>query len=84
MTAPAATTSFDLLDRYGAARLAAVVGALALFLLLHLIRSPLLLAARALEVSMRRVDAYATRQAVHPITTPRKEPRRGQHAHAAR
>lgn len=73
------TTTFDLLDRYGGGRLAAVVGALALFLALHLLRSPLLLAVRVLEVSMRRVDAYATRQAAHPLT-PRKESRRGQHA----
>lgn len=73
------TTTFDLLDRYGTARLAAVVGALVLFLALQMLRGPLLLAVRVIEVSMRRVDAFATRQAAQPIT-PRKEPRRGYHA----
>jgi hypothetical protein len=67
------------IDRFGAARLAAIVGALALVLVLHLVRSPLLLAARVVEVSMRRVDAFATRQAAYPLTS-RKEPRRGSHA----
>jgi hypothetical protein len=48
-----------------------LIASWALFLVLHLIRLPLVLMARALEVSMRFVDAYATRQAsqypTHPI-----------------
>jgi hypothetical protein len=56
-------TTFDVLNRYGTAALARFVGALVLFLALHLIRIPLVLIVRVLEISMRRIDGYATRQA---------------------
>jgi cytochrome c-type biogenesis protein CcmH/NrfG len=71
-------TAFDVLDRYGAGPLTRLVVALAVFLLLHLVRWPLTVAVRVLEVAMRRVDAYATRQA-NPLITVRRDPR---HAHA--
>lgn len=72
-------TAFDVLDTYGAATLARFVGAVALFLLLHLIRWPLTVAVRVLTVAMRRVDAYATGQAHPPIVPVWREP---SHAHA--
>lgn len=71
-------TAFDVLDRYGAGPLTRLVAALAVFLLLYLMRWPLTVAVRVLEVAMRRVDAYATRQA-NPLITVRRESR---HAHA--
>jgi hypothetical protein len=60
-------STFDVLGRFGTAALLRFVGAVAVFLLLHLARIPLILAARVLEGVMRRLDAYATRQATtHP------------------
>ncbi|WP_216210585.1 hypothetical protein [Amycolatopsis aidingensis] len=56
-------STFDVLRRYGTAALLRFAGAVLLFLLLHLVRIPLVLAARVLEVAMRRVDGYAVRQA---------------------
>lgn len=56
-------SSFDVLARYGTAALLRFASAVALFLLLHLVRIPLVLAARVLEVGMRRADGFATRQA---------------------
>jgi hypothetical protein len=63
-------TTFEVLNRYGTAALLRFVGAVLLFCVLHLVRLPLVLLARVLEVSMRRVDAYATRQAAHRPTRP--------------
>jgi hypothetical protein len=56
-------STFEVLDRYGTAALARFTAAVALFLVLHLVRVPLVAAVRALEALMRRVDGYATRQA---------------------
>ncbi|MCR3719923.1 MULTISPECIES: hypothetical protein [Prauserella salsuginis group] len=56
-------SSFDVLARYGTGALLRFAAAVALFLVLHLIRIPLVLAARVLEVGMRRADGFATRQA---------------------
>ena len=67
-------SAFEVLDRYGARVLARFVAALMLFLALHLLRWPLLIAVRVLDAAMRRVDAYATRQASPLITVP-GEPR---------
>ncbi|MCP2255226.1 hypothetical protein LY13_004000 [Prauserella aidingensis] len=63
-------SSFDVLARYGTAALLRFAAAVALFLVLHLIRIPLVLAARVLEVGMRRADAFATRQASRPPEGP--------------
>jgi hypothetical protein len=71
-------TAFDALDRDGAGPLARFVAALAVFLLLHLLRWPLTVAVRVLEVAMRRVDAYVTGTA-NPVMSVRREP---SHAHA--
>ncbi|HEX3778151.1 MAG TPA: hypothetical protein VHX38_00655 [Pseudonocardiaceae bacterium] len=73
-------TAIEVLDTYGAARLARFVGSLALLLVLHLLRKPLQVAVRVLEVAMRRADAYITRQASPLIVVPRKET--GHHAYA--
>jgi hypothetical protein len=63
-------TVFDVLHRYGTAALLRFAGAVALFLLLHLLRIPIVLTARVLEGVIRRVDGYATRQASAPPTRP--------------
>ncbi|PRX43841.1 hypothetical protein B0I33_1094 [Prauserella shujinwangii] len=63
-------STFDVLARYGTAALLRFAGAVVLFLLLHLARIPLVLAARVLEVAMRRLDGYATRQASQPPRGP--------------
>lgn len=61
---------FDVLQRFGTAALLRFTGAVAVFLLLHLIRIPLVVVARVLEISMRRVNAYAARQATQPPAGP--------------
>ncbi len=61
---------FETLDRRGTWALLKFAGALVLFLALHLTRMPLVLLARVLEISARRVDAYATRQAARLPTGP--------------
>jgi hypothetical protein len=52
------------LDRLGTAALVRLFAAIAVFLLLHLLRIPLVLAARVLEHALRRIDRYATAQVV--------------------
>jgi hypothetical protein len=59
-------STFDVLNRYGTAALLRFAAAVALFLVLHLVRIPLVLLARVLEGVMRRVDGYAIRQATSP------------------
>ncbi len=49
-------SAFEVLQRYGTWALLRFVLALLVFVVLHLVRLPLLLAARLLEVCMRRVD----------------------------
>lgn len=63
-------STFDVLHRYGTAALLRFAAAVAMFLVLHLVRIPLVLAARVLEVGMRRADAFATRQASTPPSGP--------------
>ncbi|PXY17886.1 hypothetical protein BAY59_35455 [Prauserella coralliicola] len=63
-------STFDVLRRYGTGALLRFAGAVVLFLLLHLVRIPLVLAARVLEVAMRRLDGFATRQASTPPRKP--------------
>ncbi|MEU3272545.1 hypothetical protein ABZ639_17025 [Saccharomonospora sp. NPDC006951] len=63
-------SSFDVLRTYGTAALLRFAAAVVMFLVLHLIRIPLVLAARVLEVGMRRADAFATRQATTPKPGP--------------
>ena len=54
---------FEALRQRGTVALLGLAAGVVLFLLLHLIRIPLVLLARVLEISMRRVDAFAVRQA---------------------
>ncbi|RZQ60860.1 hypothetical protein [Amycolatopsis suaedae] len=63
-------STFDVLQRHGTAALLRFAGAVLLFLALHLVRIPLVLAARVLELALRRVDGYATRQASTPPKGP--------------
>ncbi|RBM12126.1 hypothetical protein DI005_33240 [Prauserella sp. PE36] len=63
-------STFDVLRQYGTAALLRFAGAVVLFLVLHLVRIPLVLAARVLEVAMRRLDGFATRQASTPPRKP--------------
>jgi hypothetical protein len=56
-------TTFDVLQRYGTFALLRFAASVVLFLVLHLIRIPLVILAAVLEGLMRRVDGYATRQA---------------------
>lgn len=53
-------SAFDVLDRYGTGALVRFLGAVALFVALHLLRLPFVLLARLLEVGMGRVDGYLT------------------------
>ncbi|WP_216209157.1 hypothetical protein [Amycolatopsis aidingensis] len=61
---------FDVLARFGTAALLRFVGAVLLFLLLHLVRIPVVLVARVLEGVLRRLDGYAARQASRPPRGP--------------
>jgi hypothetical protein len=61
---------FDALERRGTLALLKFTGALVLFVLLHLARLPLVLAARVLEVALRRLDRYATDHARRAPTGP--------------
>ncbi|MEU3274513.1 hypothetical protein ABZ639_27025 [Saccharomonospora sp. NPDC006951] len=63
-------STFDVLRTYGTAALLRFVGAVVLFLIFHLIRIPLVLVARVLEVAMRRIDGFAARQASRPPRRP--------------
>lgn len=63
-------STFDVLQRHGTAALLRFAAAVALFLVLHLIRIPLVLLARVLEIGMRRADGFATRQASRPPSGP--------------
>lgn len=56
----------EVLARYGTTALLRLLGALALFLTLHLLRAPLLVVVRVLAAAMARVDAYAAGQVSHP------------------
>lgn len=51
-------SAFEVLHRYGTWALLRFVLALLVFVALHLVRLPLLLAARLLEACMRRVDGF--------------------------
>lgn len=61
-------STFAVLHTYGLATLLRFLGALALFIALHLVRLPLVVAARVLEVAMFRVDAYLTDLTRHNTT----------------
>ncbi|SFJ76649.1 hypothetical protein SAMN05421835_108185 [Amycolatopsis sacchari] len=52
---------FEVLERRGTWVLLKFTGAVALFLLLHLVRIPLVLIARVLEIVLHRVNGFATR-----------------------
>lgn len=66
MSAPAPTVlgAFAALERLGTARLCALTLVLCAFVGLHLIRLPLLLAARVLGAAMARADFYLTQMAI--------------------
>lgn len=53
-------STFAVLHTFGMTVLLRFIGALALFVVLHVVRLPLVLVARVLEVAMWRVDAYVT------------------------
>lgn len=57
---------FDVLDRHGTRALLRLFGALAVFLLLHLLRIIPVLIARVLECALQRVDEYAATLADRP------------------
>lgn len=54
---------FDVVQQRGTWVLVKFAAAVGFFLLLHIIRIPLVLAAKVLEIAMRRADAAATRVA---------------------
>lgn len=62
-------TTFEVVNTYGGKTLARFVAAETVFLLLHFLRWLVLLVVRVLDVQLRRVDAYATRQANPVIIT---------------
>lgn len=53
-------SGFDVLSRYGTTALLRFLGCVALFVALHVLRQPFLLAARLLEAGMRGIDARLT------------------------
>lgn len=57
---------FEVLNRLGTLALLRFAAAIALFLLLHLLRIPLVLLAKVLKFSLLRIDRYATKQATRP------------------
>jgi hypothetical protein len=79
-------SAFEVLQRYGTWALVRFVLALLVFVVLHLVRLPLLVAARVLEVCMRRVDGLVVSglppRPVHtgPHAGPRTAPRTGPQA----
>lgn len=54
-------SGFELVSRLGTLALLRFTAGLLVFVVLHLVRLPLVLAARALEASMRRLDAFVLR-----------------------
>lgn len=68
-------SAFDVLERYGTAALLRFLGAVAMFVALHLLRLPFVLVCRLLEVGMRRVDVYLTTAATaQTYTWPASDP----------
>jgi len=63
-------SAFDVLHHYGARALIGFLFTIAVFVALHLIRLPLLGAARALETAMHRVNARLTRAVDTPPAGP--------------
>lgn len=61
-------SAFDVLDQHGAWRLIGFLVAVAVFLLLHLIRAPFVAIERALCAAQRGLDARIT-QCLSPPTT---------------
>lgn len=72
-------SAFDVLDRYGTAALLRFLGAVALFVALHLLRLPFVLLARVLEVGMGRVDGYLTGALTSPAGQTEPPPARSAH-----
>jgi hypothetical protein len=54
-------SAFDVLSRFGTAALLRFLGAVVLFVLLHVLRIPVYLLAKVLEIGMRRVDGALQR-----------------------
>ncbi|MEV4604912.1 hypothetical protein AB0K15_47160 [Amycolatopsis sp. NPDC049253] len=63
-------TTFDVLQRYGTLALIRHTVTVLLFLVLHLIRIPLVLIVRILAGVMGELDRYATAQASRPPRGP--------------
>jgi hypothetical protein len=61
---------FEVVHRFGTWRLVLFTGSLLLFVVLHVVRIPLVLLALVLETTLRRLDGYATRQASSPPCGP--------------
>ncbi|GAA5103962.1 hypothetical protein [Haloechinothrix salitolerans] len=75
-------SAFDVLERYGTAALLRFLGAVAMFVALHLLRLPFVLVCRLLEVGMRRVDVYLTTAATtRAYTWPTSDPDTDQPGH---
>ncbi|MGW7534720.1 hypothetical protein [Amycolatopsis sp. NPDC054798] len=63
-------STFEVLSRYGTLALIRHALTVVLFLVLHLVRIPLVLVARVLEGVMGELDRYATAQASRPPNRP--------------
>lgn len=61
---------FEVLRRLGTFALLVFTGVVLVFLVLHLIRIPLVLIAKVLEISMRRLDGFVARHASKPPAGP--------------
>ncbi|OXM74579.1 MULTISPECIES: hypothetical protein [Amycolatopsis] len=61
---------FEVLRRFGTLALLVFTGAVLLFLLLHLVRVPLVLIAKVLEITMRRLDGFVAKHASKPPAGP--------------
>ncbi|AHJ58546.1 hypothetical protein [Amycolatopsis keratiniphila] len=58
-------SAFDVLDRFGTAALLRFLGLVVLFVALHLVRIPLHLLARVLEIGMVRVNKQLATSVAH-------------------
>jgi hypothetical protein len=63
-------STFDVLERFGTLALIRHAVTVLLFLVLHLVRIPLVIVARVLELVMRELDRSATTQASRPPRGP--------------
>ncbi|OZM69905.1 hypothetical protein CFN78_28185 [Amycolatopsis antarctica] len=66
-------SAFDVLSKFGTGALLKFAGAVVLFLVLHLLRIPVVVLARSIEVGMRRVDGHLAASVSNRNTKPHND-----------